>query len=51
MRTQKDLDIINAYLLKYFDRGYCAINTETVRLVEKLYFLGALNLEGLFDEK
>lgn len=51
MRAQEDLDVINAYLLKYFGGGYCAINTETVRLVEKLYFLGALNLEGLLDEK
>ncbi len=51
MRTQKDLDVINAYLIKYFGGGYYAINTETVRLVEKLYLLGALNLEGLDDEK
>lgn len=53
MRTlrEHDKEALNLYCIKYFGVGFYAIDAKTAYVIERLYLLDALNLEGLFDEK
>jgi hypothetical protein len=53
MRTLKehDKETLSLYYHKYFGTGFYAIDANTAYVIERLYLLDALNLEGLFDEE
>ena len=53
MRTirEHDKEALSLYCHKYFGAGFYEIDANTARMIERLYLLDALNLEGLFDEE
>jgi hypothetical protein len=44
-----DMELLDLYCLKYFGEGFHKIDTNTARMIEKLYIQDALNLKGLIE--
>jgi hypothetical protein len=44
-----DMELLDLYCLKYFGESFHKIDTNTARMIEKLYIQDALNLKGLIE--